>query len=715
MSPTTFAFPLPPVSCYFPGDPPPAACPTLRLKHKRSLNPESLYSFLDLSEQHHSLVRTYSGYFAPMGDSGNRRRRLLSRAKRPKPHPDTEEALPPLPVDSTPLPESPQRKKGVSFDFMKKSRPSVDPALIRPDPDIDTKPDAAGLDNRSTMLDQPNSPPSDGFEARDRFSYRRGLKHHPYSHDDAPYMLAYDRPSMENDKFSETLLRRLNPDPSPSFLKFDKESPKSILDLGCGSGQWAIEAATYWESARVIGFDLVDPSRLGADVTLPGNLVWKQGNFVKYKLPFPKGMFDLVRMANLSLCIPENRWKHVLQEVRRVLSPGGHLELIDDYIHFPYAKDAPQQASTSQAARPQSRSLSSAFNDTGDEDVSQDTDAVNPEESDSEEDFMSTKSRFSTLVEAEPVPPDVPYDPVADWNREVENSKNLEQVFESMLSQKFNMLFRPRTKIEDTLQDVFGRYHSDRVNDFRLFLAPPTDKDADKASVESSESGTASSPGSIRRAKRDFVHWVTAVDRDRKDRKDKDRKKEDRSSGESVASFTQVPENISAKAACRLGINPSSPRHPAHGQSPGIIVNMQTFIPLSPFELEMHACKHVHTVLGCKAAIHEYLDEVSKRTQLPVPEHEIDDILWDYECFRRKRFNWPADVPDYQLDSPESETPKSASHRHSFDGPRRQRQLESGESSPYKPTKRGQQDLDLIRSIYVYSAQKVDDDFLLLA
>lgn len=715
MSPTTFAFPLPPVSCYFPGDPPPASCPTLRLKHKRSLNPESLYSFLDLSEQHHSLVRTYSGYFAPMGDSDNRRRRLLSRAKRPKPHPDTEEALPPLPVDSTPLPESPQRKKGVSFDFMKKSRPSVDPALIRPDPDIDTNPDAAGLDNRSTMLDQPNSPPSDGFEARDRFSYRRGLKHHPYSHDDAPYMLAYDRPSMENDKFSETLLRRLNPDPSPSFLKFDKESPKSILDLGCGSGQWAIEAATYWESARVIGFDLVDPSRLGADVTLPGNLVWKQGNFVKYKLPFPKGMFDLVRMANLSLCIPENRWKHVLQEVRRVLSPGGHLELIDDYIHFPYAKDAPQQASTSQAARPQSRSLSSAFNDTGDEDVSQDTDAVNPEESDSEEDFMSTKSRFSTLVEAEPVPPDVPYDPVADWNREVENSKNLEQIFESMLSQKFNVLLRPRTKIEDTLQDVFGRYHSDRVNDFRLFLAPPTDKDADKASVESSESGTASSPGSIRRAKRDFVHWVTAVDRDRKDRKDKDRKKEDRSSGESVASFTQVPENISAKAACRLGINPSSPRHPAHGQSPGIIVNMQTFIPLSPFELEMHACKHVHTVLGCKAAIHEYLDEVSKRTQLPVPEHEIDDILWDYECFRRKRFNWPADVPDYQLDSPESETPKSASHRHSFDGPRRQRQLESGESSPYKPTKRGQQDLDLIRSIYVYSAQKVDDDFLLLA
>ncbi|KAI6048052.1 hypothetical protein EDC04DRAFT_2555481 [Pisolithus marmoratus] len=584
----------------------------------------------------------------------------------------------------------------------------MDPVIIRPDLVNETKPDAAALDTDTTTLNQ--APPSNGFEARDRFSYRRGLMHHPYSHDDAPYMLAYDRPSMENDKFSEMLLQRLNPGSSPSFLKFDKEGPKSILDLGCGSGQWAIQAATYWGSARVIGFDLVYPSRLGSDIKPPENLQWKQGNFVKYKLPFPKGMFDYVRMANLSLCIPEDRWKHVLQEVRRVLTPGGHLELIDDYIHFPYAKNPPQQPTATPVTRPQSRSFSSGFDDADDEDVSLDTD-----ESETEEDFMSTKSRFSTLVEPDPVPPDIPYDPVADWNREVENSNNLERVFENMLAQKFNVLFRPRTKIEDTLQDVFGRYNSDRVNDFRLFLAPPADKDSDKASVGSSEGGSCTSTGSIKRAKRDFVHWVTAVDRDKKDKKDKDRKKGDRSSGESVVSFTQVPENISAKAAVRLGINPSSPRHLACGQSPGIVVNMQTFIPLSPFELEMHACKHIHTLLGCKAAIHEYLEEMSKRTQLSVPEHEIDDILWDYECFRRKRFNWPAEVPEYQLDSPESDTFKSTSHRLSFDGPRRQRQLENGESSPYKPSKHSPQDLDLIRSIYVYSAQKVDDDFLLLS
>lgn len=713
MSPTSFAFPLPPVSCYFPGDPPPAACRSLGLRHKRSLNPESLYSFLDLSEQHHSLVRTYSGYFASMGEESSRRRRLLSRARRPKPQHE-EETSPPLPLDGAAVPESPQRKKGVVFDFIKKSRPPVDPANIRPDLAKDTKPDTAGLDASTITLDQPNSPPINGFEARDRFSYRRGLMHHPYPHVDAPYMLSYDRPSMENDKFSEMLLRRLNPDPSPSFLKFDKEGPKSILDLGCGSGEWAIAAATYWGSARVIGFDLVHPSRLGGDVKLPENLQWKQGNFVKYKLPFPKSMFDLVRIANLSLCIPENRWEHVLREVRRVLSPGGYLELIDDYIHFPYSKNTPQHPTGPQATRPQSRSLSSGFDDTDEEGVSQGTNALDSDDDETEEDFVSTKSRFSTLVEPDPVPPDVPYDPVADWNREAENSKNLEQVFENMLAQKFNILFRPRKKIEDTLQDVFGRYNSDRINDFRLFLAPPADKESDKASVESSESSSSASAGSIRRAKRDFVHWVTAVERDRKDKKDKDRKKGDRSSGESVASFTQVPENISAKAAGRLGINPSSPRHSAHGQSPGIIVNMQTFIPLSPLELEMHACKHIHTLLSSKAAIHEYLDEVSKRTHLSVPEHEIDDILWDYECFRRKRFNWPAEVPEYQLDSPESETPKSASHRHSFDGPRRQRQLE-GESSPYKPSKHRQQDLDLLRSIYVYRAQKVDDDFLLLA
>ena len=57
---------------------------------------------------------------------------------------------------------------------------------------------------------------------------------------------------------------------------------------------------------------------------------------VEYELPFPSEYFDLVRLSNMTLGIPFNRWNHVLCEIRRVLTPGGRLELIDDEINFPY-------------------------------------------------------------------------------------------------------------------------------------------------------------------------------------------------------------------------------------------------------------------------------------------------------------------------------------------------------------------------------------------
>lgn len=338
---------------------------------------------------------------------------------------------------------------------------------------------------------------------------------------------------------------------------------------------------------------------------------------LKHKLPFPKDSFDYIRMANLSLGIPHDQWERIFHEVRRVLVPGGRLELIDDYIHFPYSKSTPQQPrSTAQQNTPPS-----SFDDKDDERSSDTWGTAQDSDAESEDDFKSTKSRFSILD------PD-PYDPIADWDRQVQNSKNLEHVFETMLWRKFRIDPRPRERLQDGLQAVFGRYNLQRVKDFRLFLAPPSDRDSDKASVSSSDSA-----GPVKKAHKEFVQWVTNGERDKPSKKS--REKGDRSSGESSVSFSQIPDMISAKAAGRLGITSSpvrqSPSRQLPGQSPGLVVNLQTFIPLSPFELEMHACKHIHTLLGCKAALHEYLADLAKETGRPVPEDVVDDLLWDYE------------------------------------------------------------------------------------
>ena len=107
---------------------------------------------------------------------------------------------------------------------------------------------------------------------------------------------------------------------------------------------------------------------------------------------------------------------------------------------------------------------------------------------------------------------------------------------------------------------------------------------------------------------------------------------------------------LSAKAAGRLGISYSdlaaatvasthqqpsarpSPSSPL--QSPGLLVWPSTFIPLTPVEVEMHANKYVHTLLGCKPALAEFIaqftDEDGTRF---VDDDEFHEVMWRYEWY----------------------------------------------------------------------------------
>lgn len=358
---------------------------------------------------------------------------------------------------------------------------------------------------------------------------------------------------------------------------------------------------------------------------------------VKYKLPFPKNMFDLVRMANLSLCVPYERWEHVLSEVRRVLAQGGRLELIDDFLHFPYTKQPPQPPADSHdipRVRPSSSSFDDAVDDgtEGDTDTERrDNDGGDDDDDDDDDDFVSTKSRFSTHMDTDDFPPLPAYDPVSEWNQNVDNSKCLEKLFEDMLSCKFSVHPRPSKVFDSVIDKVFGRYNQCRLHEFNLYLAPPSSQDSDNSSIGSSEGhGSAS----LKKAGKDFAKWVTAVDWDhQKEKEKKQRSKGDRSSEDSLPSLSLVPDVISAKAAGRLGIKPTLPQPSHTTQSPGLILWPATFIPIAPFELEMHACKHLHSLIGCKAALTEYLRDIALEQKLPFDQQMVDDLVWDYERY----------------------------------------------------------------------------------
>jgi len=101
-----------------------------------------------------------------------------------------------------------------------------------------------------------------------------------------------------------------------------------VLDVGCGTGTFAISVAASRPDAEVVGID-GDPeilararAKTGADA-----IEWRQG--LAGALPFGEGSIDVVTSCLvLHHLLPEQK-QEAVSEVRRVLKPGGGFFVTD--------------------------------------------------------------------------------------------------------------------------------------------------------------------------------------------------------------------------------------------------------------------------------------------------------------------------------------------------------------------------------------------------
>ncbi|KAI1793140.1 S-adenosyl-L-methionine-dependent methyltransferase [Ganoderma leucocontextum] len=515
------------------------------------------------------------------------------------------------------------------------------------------------------------------------------MPHHPFPPEDAPYMQAYSQVLLENDYQTHQLLSKLMRADSPTFHNFGKKPPADVLDLGCGEGFWVLHAAKLWKSnnTRVVGLDLIDMHTNEAGevhphlepVQSPKNVVWERANFVKHPLPFPDNSFDLVRMANLTLCIPASRWKFVLTQVRRVLRPGGRLELIDDDLFFPTILPRPSRDIPRSPSKRQWQRAISADNVFGPLPSSSLPEKPLPDLPSARGSPGGKKNHTHTRTQSD-----------VEFSANSAIATHLETVFQNMLVNNYDIAARPHAFLEHMLRDVFGQTCARRTQTLELAVPSRELSEGHEALGLRSPSrpSTAQSSHSYTHAKRPsddekrskYPLWMS-LEWERKEKPSAAasclnlpvavplpgaRSQSQRTSDETspVQLDPRMLDSLTSKArqlllgdANTLDSRTMSWKAMGSYQPPGLVLLPSTLIPCTPLELEMHACKHMNTLLGCKDALSKYVTAQSDKHGKPlVSERELDDFLWDYECFRRKRLNWPQDVPGLQLENDADES-----------------------------------------------------------
>jgi hypothetical protein len=103
-------------------------------------------------------------------------------------------------------------------------------------------------------------------------------------------------------------------------------NPKSILDIGSSSIDWAIEMAEEWPNAQVVSTQQKCISSSGA--SLPPNCRLISEHLSK-GFSFEAKTFDFIHGRYILSTIPTENWRSCFEELYRITSPGGWIQLTE--------------------------------------------------------------------------------------------------------------------------------------------------------------------------------------------------------------------------------------------------------------------------------------------------------------------------------------------------------------------------------------------------
>jgi ubiquinone/menaquinone biosynthesis C-methylase UbiE len=118
----------------------------------------------------------------------------------------------------------------------------------------------------------------------------------------------------------------------------DPTALRRVLDVGCGSGQWVIEAAQTYPNMSLTGVDIslrmVEYARAQAEAARVTDRVEFHVMDALLILEFPSGFFDLVNLRMGGSFMRTWDWSKLLLEFQRVTKSGGVVRITEpEMIH----------------------------------------------------------------------------------------------------------------------------------------------------------------------------------------------------------------------------------------------------------------------------------------------------------------------------------------------------------------------------------------------
>ncbi|CAZ85279.1 unnamed protein product [Tuber melanosporum] len=153
------------------------------------------------------------------------------------------------------------------------------------------------------------------------YVYENGRRYQVYR--EGVYMLPNDAQEIERlDHFHRIFLALLDGKLFIAPLGQDGHRVRNVLDIGTGTGTWAIEMAEEFPDAKVMGNDLskIQPS------WAPRNCEFEIDD-VESDWTYPENHFDFIHLRSLSGCFQD--WDMVIRRCYDHTAPGGYIEFQD--------------------------------------------------------------------------------------------------------------------------------------------------------------------------------------------------------------------------------------------------------------------------------------------------------------------------------------------------------------------------------------------------